>query len=458
MSEGPKVELLRLLPGGHLLLERSWGQLAASGGLGLLFLVLPAFVGFGHPLINVGLYVAVFAILSLGLNVVVGWTGLLELGYVSFLATGAVLTFNLLLWEGAGGAHPFASSSLGFLAIILLSGLLCAALGLLRGIPTLKLTGDYYAIVTLGLAEIVYLIFLNSEFTGGAFGMKLSSDSRPTLLGSRIYYDSWAFYYLVVLALGATVVVMDRLDRSRIGRAWAAIRLDEVAARACGIDVARYKMLAFGISGFFGGVGGALYAVWIGTVAVKALDVWQSILILCAVVLGGMGSLRGVLLGSLVLFPLRELLREELFGVRVPPEASNLVYGLLLIFVMRFRPQGLLPRSAGPVHPLDANEQEAVRRGRPRLFVLTEPAPSSSTETPGAGGGPRPGVAHSAETDGPSPDATDVHPGHEGRAATGEGPAEGTEEPRPGIAQDRFSPEEGSGPSSPREAGSAEDA
>ena len=110
-------------------------------------------------------------------------------------------------------------------------------------------------------------------------------------------------------------------------------------------------MLAFAISGFFGGVGGALYAVWSGTVAVKVLDVWQSILILCAVVLGGMGSLRGVLVGAGVLFALRELLREELiigdWSMRVPPEASFLVYGLLLVFVMRFRPQGIIPRTSG---------------------------------------------------------------------------------------------------------------
>jgi branched-chain amino acid transport system permease protein len=383
-----RTSLLRALPLGNLIADRAWTKLGVSVGLCLLLVLLPLFLD--HVVIsNVVLFVAIYALLSLGLNVVMGYTGLLELGYVMFLATGAIVTFNLLLltktetgWvlpvgstEAVAGSHPFAESSLLFLGVILFSGAVCALLGFLRGIPTVKLTGDYYAIVTLGLAEIVYLIYLNwTDFTGGAFGMKLSLAARPTFLGDKLYYDTPQFYYLVLFALGMTIVIMDRLDRSRLGRAWAAIRLDEVAARASGIDVARSKMIAFSISGFFGGVGGSLYAIWIGTVASKSLDVWQSILILCAVVLGGMGSIRGVLLGSLILFPLRELLRETIPGtdLRVPPEASNLVYGLLLILVMRFRPQGLLPRSGGEGETMDADEKTRVQASTPRLFVLRE--------------------------------------------------------------------------------------
>lgn len=378
--------VLRYLPLGDLVAQKAWKQLGWMGGVVLLFMILPLILGFDHRVIsNVVLFVAIYAVLALGLNVVVGYTGLLDLGYVTFLATGAVVTFIFLQvtstptgWalpmgttEDLTGGHPFVFTG-SHLLLIFFAGLVCAGLGVLRGIPTLRLTGDYYAIVTLGLAEIGYLVYLNSWWTGGAHGMSLKSDMRPTMFGSKLYADEWWFYYLVLIILGLTIVFMDRLNRSRTGRAWAAIRLDEVAARACGIDVDYYKMVAFAISGFFGGVGGALYALWVGLVAAKSLDVWQSILILCAVVLGGMGSIRGVLLGSAILFPLREVLREEIFGVRVPPEASYLVYGLLLIIVMRFRPQGLLPRGTSESMAMTPEEEAELRASSPRLFVLRE--------------------------------------------------------------------------------------
>ena len=339
---------------------------------------------------NITVFVATFAVLSLGLNVVVGYTGLLDLGYVTFLATGAIVTYDLLLLTstptgvvlpvgdaaGTTGEQLFAFPG-AYLFALLAAGLVCALLGILRGIPTLKLTGDYYAIVTLGLAEIMYLVYLNESWlTGGANGMSLGFEARPSLFGTKLYYDEPVFYYFVLGVLALTLLVLHHLNRSRIGRAWGAIRLDDVAARASGINVSRYKMLAFAVSGFFGGVGGGLYAIWASTVAAKSLDIWQSILILCAVVLGGMGSLRGVLLGAAILFPLREVLREQITVMdtvlRVPPEASNLIYGLLLIVVMRFRPQGLLPRGHGESKPMSPKAEEALRQSEPRLYVLGE--------------------------------------------------------------------------------------
>ncbi len=362
--------------------------------------------------VNVLLFVAVYAVLALGLNIVVGYTGLLDLGYVTFLATGAIVAFDLLLLvrtpqglvlrlgeHAAVHGQPVFGFDGSFFVILGIAGAVCALIGVLRGIPTLKLTGDYYAIVTLGIAEIVFLVYLNeSSFTGGAFGMKLDLIARPSLpwfengrlVWVKAYHDTGAFYLLVLAVLGFTVVLSDRLDRSRIGRAWAAIRLDETAARACGINVSRYKMIAFAVSGFLGGLGGALYAVWAGTVASKSLDIWQSILILCAVVLGGMGSIRGVMLGSLMLFSLRELLRETLqigsLELRVPPEASFLVYGLLLIFVMRFRPQGLLPRATGESVPMTEREERTLLEAPAHLYALGEPATTGDRETAAGGG------------------------------------------------------------------------
>ncbi|MHC4605461.1 MAG: branched-chain amino acid ABC transporter permease [Planctomycetota bacterium] len=388
------LHYLRYLPLGDLVVRRAWLNLCMILVVIAAVVLLPHFVSFEHRVINILLFVAIFAILALGLNVVVGYTGLLELGYVTFLATGAILTFSLLLivdtpqgWDSPVGTtdampgpHPFNFPG-ACLLLILASGLVCALIGVVRGIPTLRLTGDYYAIVTLGIAEIVYLVYLNwTSFTGGAYGMKLPINARPTLLGGKLYEDSWQLYYLIMFTLALTIVVMDRLSRSRTGRAWAAIRLDETAARACGINVSKYKMIAFAISGFFGGVGGSLYAMWVGTVATKSLDIWQSILILCAVVLGGMGSIRGVLIGSVVLFSLSELLRESIpFVGRVPQEARWLVYGFLLIFVMRFRPQGLLPRGKGEMRPLSPEEEAELRKAEPRLFVLKESGGQGTT-------------------------------------------------------------------------------
>ncbi|MGE0713007.1 MAG: branched-chain amino acid ABC transporter permease [Planctomycetota bacterium] len=487
-----KHPLLRYLPLGDAILAERWRWVAVVVGLALLVSVQPfffgGFKGFEHRFISsVIVFSAICAILALGLNVVVGFTGLLDLGYVTFLATGAIVAFQLLLLthadpqahrelrayravgpplrlsaaeaQGVLGQDPGAlSGKEGFPAaqegglevcelatwaeragaafdraklpeparkalelaadarkkrlrqhghlfgrfylpvgtneriagtrpfvfgnswplVMLVAGLVCAGLGALRGIPTLRLTGDYYAIVTLGIAEIFYLVYLNASWIiGGAESTTLRTPDRPHVLGKALFHDTPVFYYLVMGALLLTLLLMDRLARSRTGRAWAAIRLDELAAGASGIDVPREKLKAFAVSGFCGGVAGSLYAIWQGSVSAKDLDVWWSVLVLCAVVLGGMGSLRGVLLASMLFFPMREVLREKVSiggaSFRVPPQAVNLVYGMLLIFVMRFRPQGLLPRGHEESQPLTPEQERALASDeRPRLFALEE--------------------------------------------------------------------------------------
>lgn len=404
----------------------------------------------------IALTILLQAIFALGLNVVIGWTGLLDLGYASFIAVGAiVVSLGLVLTkqtptpypdmpvrqlvltqaqralDPAPGAEvvvrerpdlrfdvvqgaPAVLAALeagdktiaarhqggltlpvgqatargeqvfgfpgGYFVLLVLAGAASAVMGLVRGFPTLRLTGDYYAIVTLGFAEIVWLITLNEEWlTGGAFGIKLAGQYRPTVLGAPLYSDTWQYYFIVCAALALVVVAARRLHASRVGRAWAAIKADETAARASGIDVDRAKMLAFAVSGFIGGVGGGLFAIKLGTVTAKQFDIWMSILVVCCLVLGGMGSIRGAVVGAAMLMGLGELLRlasdEGAVGrLAIPPEARFLVYGLILVLLMRFRPQGLLPpREEGP--PPAPDELAAMRAAASPLYALPPTAP-----------------------------------------------------------------------------------
>ncbi len=379
--------------------------------LALIMALLPFAFGkqFRAAPLNVVLYVEIYLILALGLNVVVGFTGLLDLGYVVFMATGAVITYLLATVQhtGAGLDWPNPTNNLGdqvavrdlvfgfdgsILVILLLAGLACALLGVLRGIPTLRVRGDYFAIVTLGFAEIFFETSLWAEnslvnmtrFTGGAFGLPfiptridrttqelLDPGNHPRLFGEPAYWNTPGFYYLMLVGVILTFVVCHNLNRSRVGRSFAAIRLDETAARSCGVDVARTKLTAFAVSGFIGGVGGGLYAVWAGFVGVKSLDVWQSIIILCCIVLGGMGSIRGVALGTAVLMSLGEILREDIGGVKIPNQARFLIYGLLLIIVMRFRPQGILPPNRRE-RPLTAERVSDLSAGECDLYALRD--------------------------------------------------------------------------------------
>lgn len=393
-------------------LSSGWVQ----GGLALIAVAVAPYLvskGFSNQWLNILLFVEIYLILSLGLNLVVGFTGLLDLGYVIFMATGAVVAVWLcgLRRDETGFDWPIGNTGdvagelvFGFdgaiVPILLICGAVCAVVGVLRGIPTLRVRGDYFAIVTLGFAEIFFETALWDEskvvnfsrLTGGAFGAKLRSTDRPTLLGEKLFWDTPQFYFLVLAAVVVAFVVSHHVNRSRTGRALAAIRLDETAARACGVNVSRYKLVAFALSGFLGGVGGGLFALWTGTVSVKNLDVWQSIMILSCVVLGGMGSIRGVAVGTVILMPLGELLKERLGNfldstglsrlgavgrflethlgdVAIPPEARFLVYGFVLIVVMRYRPQGLLPPVRRGV-PLTETEREDHCQGPCDLYSL----------------------------------------------------------------------------------------
>ncbi|MBI2193136.1 MAG: branched-chain amino acid ABC transporter permease [Planctomycetes bacterium] len=350
-----------------------WFTLAA---VCLAVALVPLFYGFRGQVPSTVLKICIYAVMALGLHVVVGLTGLLDLGYVTFMATGAVLTVvsmvavadpetgTLIIPVGGrslrGAEHLFHFPG-SYLLVLALAGLVCSALGVLRGLPTLHLTGDYYAIVTLGMAEIMYIWYRTAEWTGGPQSLWLNPPDVPTLFGYKLYYDSAIYYFLVLMVFTATIIGSIHLRDSRVGRALSAIRLDPTAAMACGVPVSRYKLTAFAVSGFIGGIGGSLFALWSNGFSAIGMEVWESILLVCCLVLGGIGSVRGALLGSVVLVALGEILRQKVphysSGVGLvwkawPPEARFLFYGLILVALMRFRPAGVLPdRVAGDPFP-----------------------------------------------------------------------------------------------------------
>ncbi|MGH8751662.1 MAG: ABC transporter permease subunit [Burkholderiales bacterium] len=330
---------------------------AAYALLGVLLAVLPflADAGLGRSWVRIIDFVLLYIMLALGLNIVVGYAGLLDLGYVAFFAVGAYV--YALLGSPQFGVH------LPFWALLPLSAGVTCIFGVLLGAPTLRLRGDYLAIVTLGFGEIIR-IFLNNlnapvNITNGPQGVNLIDPIRfgafslaDTLnLGGIKFTDLHNYYYLFLMLTLAIVFFSLRLQDSRIGRAWVAIREDEVAAQAMGINTRNVKLLAFAMGASFGGVSGGLFAAFQGFISPESFTLIESIMILCMVVLGGMGNIPGVILGVVLLVVLPEALRyigpveQAVFGRIIvdPADLRLLVFGLALVSVMLFRPAGLWP-------------------------------------------------------------------------------------------------------------------
>ncbi len=335
--------------------RKSWLGMAL---IGAALALAPIVVGasLGNAWVRVLDFAALYIMLALGLNIVVGFAGLLDLGYIAFYAVGAYL-YALL-------ASPHFGIHWPAWAILPLGAAVAGLFGVLLGAPTLRLRGDYLAIVTLGFGEIIR-IFLNNlntpiNITNGpkgiaridpisVFGQPLSKPVEflgITFSGVMLYY-----YLFVVLALGIVFVGI-RLQDSRIGRAWVAIREDEIAAKACGINTRNVKLLAFAMGATFGGVSGGLFAGFQEFVSPESFGLMESVMVLCMVVLGGMGHIPGVVLGGLMLTVLPEAFRhgagpmqQAMFGkVLLDPEALRmLLFGLALIAVMLYRPAGLWP-------------------------------------------------------------------------------------------------------------------
>jgi branched-chain amino acid transport system permease protein len=274
----------------------------------------------------------IFVLLALGLNVVVGFAGLLDLGYIAFFAIGA---YSTAYWTDKLPVHPPVVLNPFF--VMPLAVLAAIVAGVVLGAPTLRLRGDYLAIVTLGFGEIVRITAVNSDkITNGpqgAFGIPHFS-----AFGYHWKLNSMPYYYLLVAVVVLVVLAFRRLDDSRVGRAWAAIREDEVAAAASGIATLRFKLLAFAIGASTSGFAGVIYASKVGFVNPDNFPLLLSILVLTMVIFGGMGNIYGVMLGAAVLGWLPNALRDY-----VPPTDRFIYFGALLIIMMIFRPQGLIP-------------------------------------------------------------------------------------------------------------------
>ena len=294
----------------------------------LLFLVpLRAGQYWNYTIGTVGIYV----LLGLGLNIVVGLAGLLDLGYVAFFAIGAY-TMGLM-------TAPQPHHLLWNFWIVLPIGVVLAALtGLLLGTPVLRMRGDYLAIVTLGFGEIIRIL-INSDdltpFTGGPKGV--NAIAGPTLFGHP-FNSGINFVYLIFLAVLLVIFVTNRLQNSRVGRAWEAMREDETVSRAMGVNTLTQKLLAFAIGAAFAGLGGALFASRNQFTGPDDFNLMVSINVVAVVIVGGMGSIPGVIAGALVLKGLPEVLRQ-LENYRV------MVFGALLVVMMLWRPAGLIPSS-----------------------------------------------------------------------------------------------------------------
>jgi branched-chain amino acid transport system permease protein len=332
------------------------------------FLLLPLVLqSWGDHWVRVADTCLLYVILALGLNVVVGQAGLLDLGYVAFYAVGAYL-FALL-------ASPHLTEHIVWIAAMFPNGLhapwwltlplgalLAAILGVLLGAPTLKLRGDYLAVVTLGLGEIGRILIVNLghpvNITNGAKGVGPADAIRffglnfgqPLSLGAWRLSPVTLHYYLFLAAVVLTIVVCHRLQHSRVGRAWMAMREDELAAAAMGIPLRNMKLLAFGIGAAFGGVAGGLFGAFQGFVSPEAFTLHESVSLVAIVVFGGLGHIPGVILGAVLLTALPEMLRyvvgplHTVTGGRLDAGALRpIMVAVAMIGMMLWRPSGLWP-------------------------------------------------------------------------------------------------------------------
>jgi branched-chain amino acid transport system permease protein len=303
----------------------------------VVLLLLPFVAGtiLSQILGSVGIYV----LMGLGLNIVVGYAGLLDLGYVAFFAVGAYITGVLtggLLITTLGLKAPAFNGDLSFFLALPIVIAVAALVGVLIGAPVLRLRGDYLAIVTLGFGEIARALF-TSDWLKGVFGGTQGLTKIPAApIGSLDFRNPRTFYYLVLVFCIIAAYIAWRLQASRVGRAWNAMREDEQVAEAVGVSSTRYKLLAFAMGGAIGAVGGALFAVQIGSLNNASFTILVSITTLAIVILGGMGSIPGVVVGALVLIGIPGLLSEF-------QAYQLLVYGAVLMAVMILRPQGLIP-------------------------------------------------------------------------------------------------------------------
>ncbi len=316
------------------------------GWVGLTIALLAPFVSATTYSLSVMTSAALFVMLAVGLNMVVGYCGLLDLGYAAFFAIGAYTS-------GVLSTH-YGWPLLATVPVVIFAAVLA---GVVIGGPTLRLRSDYLAIVTLGFGEIIRITANNLEVTGGPSGIY----GIPGITVGGIDLSSpVAFYYTCVVAVAAAVLGANRLGRSRLGRAWRFVREDEDAAEAMGIHTYKVKLAAYIAGAIWGGLAGILFGAQLTAISPQSFTFLWSALILMAVVLGGMGSTPGVVVGAIVVSVLPELLRGA-------ADYRYFIFGILLIVVMLFRPQGLWPtRASEPTSPRRlAHGKDSIKEGSP---------------------------------------------------------------------------------------------
>jgi branched-chain amino acid transport system permease protein len=376
----------------HLFFASSWKVTRVAQGvvfLAVLLLGIPL-IGFANSLyLQVVVTICIFAAMALGLNVVVGFAGLLDLGYAAFFAVGAYLW---AIFGGtqansfiAGGGFPL-NGNFVFL-FIPIALFVTAIVGALLGLPVLKVKGDYLAIITLGLGEVIRVLANNLNkpvnITNGSQGVRIppNPESSPLAFitvplaeatGIAFFQVQLTMYYLLILLVVVGVIIFTtRLDNSKIGRAWVAIREDEVAAQAMGIPLVRTKLVAFATGASFAGAMGVLYAAVIGFISPSDFNFERSTQILAMVVLGGLGSIQGAIVGAAIVISLNQLVLVEISRVlnliNLPPrfdptQYQQLIYGVILIVMMILRPKGLVPAVRNPAK-LENLEHGELARG-----------------------------------------------------------------------------------------------
>jgi len=336
-EEKKKSDVKDDIPIVHRLLQNEKFRIPFIAAIGIFALAYP----FVFPMYHTSIMISalVYVMLGLGLNIVVGLAGLLDLGYVAFYAVGAYAYALLNMHFG-----------LSFWVVLPISAMLGTIFGTLLGYPVLRLRGDYLAIVTLGFGEIIRIILENwDDFSNGPRG--ISNIPPPSFFGHQFgQHNSVIYIYFIVIALVLlTIFFVNRLENSRLGRAWIALRDDEIACQAMGIDKFKTKLTAFALGATWASLGGVIFAAKTSYINPMSFTIWESITILCVVVIGGMGSAIGVIAGALVLILLPEYLRAV-------AEYRMLVFGSLQVIVMVFKPEGLI-RSVRKIYKFEKIEE-----------------------------------------------------------------------------------------------------
>jgi len=349
--------------------RKMWGTIIGIGAA-LLFPLVDSVLGLGWE--AKAIPIALFTVLALGLNVVVGFAGLLDLGYAAFFAIGAY-TIAFLTSTVSPIGFVREGNHVNFFLAMFISTAVAALFGVLLGAPTLRLRGDYLAIVTLGFGEIVPLVIKNTpEITKGTQGM--NPIGYPEFLSLKFgSLELLPWYYLIVSVLLLSVLITARLRTSRVGRAWAAMREDEVAAASMGVNLVTTKLFAFALGASFSGFAGSIWASYLQVIAPEQFDFSVSIFVLCMIILGGLGNIGGVVAGGILLGFVDKVLFEWISGlIRGVGEAVNnqdlrlmdvsrsrlLIFGISLVVMMLVRPEGLFPsaRVRAELHAAEEDE------------------------------------------------------------------------------------------------------